>query len=289
MSAESAIPERSPAQLVAENLRRVRELKGISAADLARALGWSRPLLSRKERGESGVSIDQMIEAALVLGVPLVELLRPGIAAAGASDEPLVPVNVDRAARRPDASGDRLIGPDEFLEAVFGFPAERLTTDQLGHVREFLIRIRFEEWVLSQHPLVDQRIAPNRRDQQRAAAIASVVGVRLGTSGVTVAGEVGRDAAAKLASVHGLDDADWSEVSSADAWRDVVNCRRRLREERAAGVDEIRRLIRRGHLPAPEIPDDLDVRDVQGPFVNRAMTAVADAWLDAVRRYTEEE
>lgn len=56
-------------------IRAARKGRGISQRDLARTLGMAQSTLSRIERGERRVSVDQLIEIARALGVRPADML----------------------------------------------------------------------------------------------------------------------------------------------------------------------------------------------------------------------
>ncbi|WP_045234963.1 helix-turn-helix domain-containing protein [Deinococcus pimensis] len=62
--------------LFATNLRRAREARGLSQAQLATLAGLHINTVGRTERGVLNVTIDVMERLATVLEVPLAELLR---------------------------------------------------------------------------------------------------------------------------------------------------------------------------------------------------------------------
>lgn len=61
--------------LLAWNLRRVRADRGLSQERLAADAGVDRAYLSELEREQGNASVDLLDRLALVLGVPIVELL----------------------------------------------------------------------------------------------------------------------------------------------------------------------------------------------------------------------
>lgn len=77
-----------PAEAVAQNIRRLRVLRRLSQDEVAQrmtALGygrrggrWNRSACSEVESGRRDVNIDEAVGLAMVLGVPLAELLDPG-------------------------------------------------------------------------------------------------------------------------------------------------------------------------------------------------------------------
>lgn len=62
-------------QNVSMRIRAARQARCISQRDLARALGMAQSTLSRIERGERRVSVDQLIEIARALGVRPADML----------------------------------------------------------------------------------------------------------------------------------------------------------------------------------------------------------------------
>ena len=60
---------------VTSKIRAARKKRGISQRDLARTLGMAQSTLSRLERGERRVSVDQLIEIARALGVRPADML----------------------------------------------------------------------------------------------------------------------------------------------------------------------------------------------------------------------
>jgi transcriptional regulator with XRE-family HTH domain len=68
------------------NLRRARRLKEITQEDLASRAKVSRTYLSEVERGARNVSIDNMEHLATALGVPLRDLVDPGMFSSIADD-----------------------------------------------------------------------------------------------------------------------------------------------------------------------------------------------------------
>ncbi|MCC5949297.1 MAG: helix-turn-helix transcriptional regulator [Nitriliruptoraceae bacterium] len=64
-------------QLVARNVKRVRELRNRSQAQLARQLGWSPPTMWKLEHGDRDVSVDDLLSLALALNVAPAVLCSP--------------------------------------------------------------------------------------------------------------------------------------------------------------------------------------------------------------------
>lgn len=69
----------SAREVFARNLRQSRRLKDISQEALALQAGLSRTYLSEVERGTRNIAIDNMGLLAETLGVPLHELVDPGM------------------------------------------------------------------------------------------------------------------------------------------------------------------------------------------------------------------
>jgi transcriptional regulator with XRE-family HTH domain len=63
-------------QVFAENVRRLREVRGLSQEGLAALARLHRTYVGSIERAERNVSIDNMEKLAGALGVPLAELVR---------------------------------------------------------------------------------------------------------------------------------------------------------------------------------------------------------------------
>ena len=65
-------------QLVARNVRRVREMRGMSLARLATALGWkSRNTAHQLENGHRSITVDELLALAMALHVAPAVLLVP--------------------------------------------------------------------------------------------------------------------------------------------------------------------------------------------------------------------
>ena len=62
---------REAARLLGAQVRLARIERGFTQADVATRVGVSKPTLGKIERGELGVAIGSVFEAAAVLGVPL--------------------------------------------------------------------------------------------------------------------------------------------------------------------------------------------------------------------------
>lgn len=60
---------------VGENIKRIREAKGMTQEDLAQMLGVTSSNVSQIESGERGLSIEKGVLIADALGVSLMELL----------------------------------------------------------------------------------------------------------------------------------------------------------------------------------------------------------------------
>lgn len=61
---------------IAENIRRLREQRGLSTPDLASSSGLSEPLLARIEQGDETPTIRLLWSVATALGVPFAQLVR---------------------------------------------------------------------------------------------------------------------------------------------------------------------------------------------------------------------
>lgn len=64
---------RDAAELLGRMIRTARLERNMTAGELAERAGVSRPLLSRAEKGDMGVSMGTMFELASILGIPLFE------------------------------------------------------------------------------------------------------------------------------------------------------------------------------------------------------------------------
>ena len=64
-------------KLVGRNLRRIRQLKGLTQEQLAERSGFSQQYLSGLERGERNPTIVTLYELAQTLGVSHLDLLKP--------------------------------------------------------------------------------------------------------------------------------------------------------------------------------------------------------------------
>lgn len=67
----------SSRQALADRLRAARLARGLTQAEVARALGLHRPAISEIEAGRRSVSSDELVELSRALSVPLADLL-PG-------------------------------------------------------------------------------------------------------------------------------------------------------------------------------------------------------------------
>ena len=66
---------KSARQVFAENLRRLRDQRGLSQEKLAELANLHRTYIGSVERGERNVSIDNMEQLAIALGVKLRDML----------------------------------------------------------------------------------------------------------------------------------------------------------------------------------------------------------------------
>jgi len=64
-------------RLVGQNLRRIRERKGLTQERFAKISGFSQQYLSRVERGHRNPTVVTVHELAVALGVTHLDLLRP--------------------------------------------------------------------------------------------------------------------------------------------------------------------------------------------------------------------
>jgi transcriptional regulator with XRE-family HTH domain len=64
-------------KLVGRNLRRIRQLKGLTQEQLAERSGFSQQYLSGLERGERNPTIVTLYELAQTLGVSHLDLVKP--------------------------------------------------------------------------------------------------------------------------------------------------------------------------------------------------------------------
>jgi transcriptional regulator with XRE-family HTH domain len=68
--------KRNVRQIFGQNLRRKREILGISQEDLAEKAGLHRTYIGSVERGERNVSIDNMERLAVAVGSNIEQLLK---------------------------------------------------------------------------------------------------------------------------------------------------------------------------------------------------------------------
>jgi transcriptional regulator with XRE-family HTH domain len=73
---------------VAANIRGRRAVLGWRQEELAERLGWTQRVVSRIERGERALTVDELARACAVLGVGLADLL------AGADEDAVAPLRV---------------------------------------------------------------------------------------------------------------------------------------------------------------------------------------------------
>ena len=64
-------------KLVGRNLRRIRQLKGLTQEQLAERSGFSQQYLSGLERGERNPTVVTLYELAQTLGVSHLDLVKP--------------------------------------------------------------------------------------------------------------------------------------------------------------------------------------------------------------------
>jgi transcriptional regulator with XRE-family HTH domain len=64
-------------KLVGRNLRRIRQLKGLTQEQLAERSGFSQQYLSGLERGERNPTIVTLYELAQTLGISHLDLVKP--------------------------------------------------------------------------------------------------------------------------------------------------------------------------------------------------------------------
>jgi transcriptional regulator with XRE-family HTH domain len=75
-SAASGAPPRAPLEGLARRIRALRERRGLTQEDFAKACGISVSFASQLERGERSPSYDTLLQVASALALPLSELLR---------------------------------------------------------------------------------------------------------------------------------------------------------------------------------------------------------------------
>jgi transcriptional regulator with XRE-family HTH domain len=66
-----------PSQVLAQNIRKVRKLRGLSAVSVARRLGFSKSKMTKLESGAQVVTVDELFAFAFVLSVAPAVLLVP--------------------------------------------------------------------------------------------------------------------------------------------------------------------------------------------------------------------
>ena len=121
-------------EMVARNVRRVRELRDMRQAALARSLGWSKQTLSKLETGARNVTVDDVLSLALALHVAPAVLMTPW-----EDDERLVV-----AVRRGDAHLDSaeafgwIVGaPDPGTLALLANPVDYFSTTPAAVQRRY--------------------------------------------------------------------------------------------------------------------------------------------------------
>lgn len=67
---------KSEAKRLGENLKRIREQKGISQVDISKSLGVSRGFVSNVENGKTNPTLATITKLAKAVGVSAVELLQ---------------------------------------------------------------------------------------------------------------------------------------------------------------------------------------------------------------------
>lgn len=71
------MPEPSPKQILAANVRRIRNDTGLSQEELADRAGMHRTYISSIERSERNVSLENIFALARALGIAPAELISP--------------------------------------------------------------------------------------------------------------------------------------------------------------------------------------------------------------------
>lgn len=68
---------KTPKEILAENIRRLRKLTGLSQEELADRAGLHRTYISSIERGERNISLENIFLLANALGVEAADLVTP--------------------------------------------------------------------------------------------------------------------------------------------------------------------------------------------------------------------
>jgi transcriptional regulator with XRE-family HTH domain len=131
--------------LVSRNVRRTRELRQLSQADLGRALGWPKQRVSALEAGERDVKADDLVSLAVALQVAPAVLLTPW------EDDEALDLVFRGGARTVELGTEAAYGwlvgapPPEAL-ALIANPVDYFTTTpaaiQRRYGREWLKRVR---------------------------------------------------------------------------------------------------------------------------------------------------
>jgi transcriptional regulator with XRE-family HTH domain len=103
----------APLEGLARRIRALRERRGLTQEDFARACGISVSFASLLERGERSPSYDTLLQVASAMGVPLAELFREPAAESDAGEERLLELARTRRLSRADV--DRLLAVAELL------------------------------------------------------------------------------------------------------------------------------------------------------------------------------
>lgn len=111
----SAAPPGAPLEGLARRIRALRERRGLTQEDFARACGISVSFASLLERGERSPSYDTLLQVASALGVPLAELFREPGPESDAGEGRLLELCRARGLTRADV--DRLLAVAELLFA----------------------------------------------------------------------------------------------------------------------------------------------------------------------------
>jgi len=71
------VKRKSPKEILAENVRRIRKSTGLSQEELADRAGLHRTYISSVERSERNISLETIFVLAVALGVEAAELVTP--------------------------------------------------------------------------------------------------------------------------------------------------------------------------------------------------------------------